>query len=107
MHWRSACCFGICQPWRPFAGLSASRDLRSIRALDAAQGENTEVNVKRLPKKPTPPRFGRKLTAQQRERATHICLDCGYIPFVAKVGASPIVFKPRTLARTWGTPPDG
>ena len=43
------------------------------------QGENKEVNVKRLPKKPTPPRFGRKLTAQQRERATHICLDCGYI----------------------------
>ncbi|KAK9822200.1 hypothetical protein WJX81_003055 [Elliptochloris bilobata] len=43
------------------------------------KGENTEVNVKRLPKKPTPPRFGRKLTSAQRERATHICLDCGYI----------------------------
>lgn len=43
------------------------------------KGENNEVNVKRLPKKPTPPRFGRKLTAAQRERATHICVDCGYI----------------------------
>ena len=35
--------------------------------------------MKRLPKKPTPPRFGRKLTAAQKERATHICLDCGYV----------------------------
>lgn len=43
------------------------------------QGENTEVNVKRLPNKLTPPRFGRKLTAAQKERASHICLDCGYV----------------------------
>ena len=48
-------------------------------AARRAQGENTEVNVKRLPNKPTPPRFGRKLTSAQRDRATHICLDCGYI----------------------------
>lgn len=33
------------------------------------------VNVKRLPKRPAPPRFGRKLTAAQKARATHICLD--------------------------------
>ena len=48
-------------------------------AARVMQGENTEVNVKRLPNKPTPPRFGRKLTAAQKERASHICLDCGYV----------------------------
>ncbi|KAK0592032.1 hypothetical protein LWI29_012206 [Acer saccharum] len=37
------------------------------------------VDVKRLPKRPAPPRFGRKLTDAQKTRATHICLDCGYI----------------------------
>jgi hypothetical protein len=34
-----------------------------------------EVNVKRLKARPSPPRFGRKLTAAQKARATHICLD--------------------------------
>ena len=43
------------------------------------KGENTTVNVKALPKKPAPPRFGRKLTSAQKARATHICIDCGYI----------------------------
>lgn len=43
------------------------------------KGENTNVNVKRLPKKPAPPRFGRKLTAAQKALATHICVDCGWI----------------------------
>ncbi|MED6218095.1 hypothetical protein PIB30_023810 [Stylosanthes scabra] len=38
-----------------------------------------EVDVKRLPKRPAPPAFGRKLTDAQKARATHICLDCGYI----------------------------
>ncbi|KAF8008824.1 hypothetical protein BT93_K2466 [Corymbia citriodora subsp. variegata] len=38
-----------------------------------------EVDVKRLPKRPAPPRFGRKLTEAQKARATHICLDCGYV----------------------------
>jgi len=38
------------------------------------KGENEKINVKRLPKKPAPPRFGRKLTARQRELATHICV---------------------------------
>ncbi|KAL4314768.1 hypothetical protein HN51_069011 [Arachis hypogaea] len=38
-----------------------------------------EVDVKRLPKRPAPPAFGRKLTEAQKARATHICLDCGYI----------------------------
>nr|XP_043630376.1 uncharacterized protein LOC122601697 [Erigeron canadensis] len=37
------------------------------------------VDVKRLPKRPIPPRFGRKLTDAQKARATHICLDCGFI----------------------------
>ncbi|KAK2425809.1 rubredoxin family protein [Trifolium repens] len=43
-----------------------------------------EVDVKRLPKRPAPPRFGRKLTETQKARATHICLDCGYIYFLPK-----------------------
>ncbi|KAL6762328.1 hypothetical protein V8C86DRAFT_2520236 [Haematococcus lacustris] len=43
------------------------------------RGENTSINVKRLPKKPAPPKFGRKLTDGQRARATHVCVDCGYI----------------------------
>uniref|UniRef100_A0A0D9X4P9 Rubredoxin-like domain-containing protein n=1 Tax=Leersia perrieri TaxID=77586 RepID=A0A0D9X4P9_9ORYZ len=43
-----------------------------------------EVDVKRLPKRPAPPRFGRKLTDSQKARATHICLDCGYIYFLPK-----------------------
>lgn len=42
------------------------------------RGES-DVNVKRLNKKPAPARFGRKLTAKQKEFATHICIDCGYI----------------------------
>lgn len=35
--------------------------------------------MKRLPKIKAPARFGRKLTPAQKERATHICVDCGYI----------------------------
>ncbi|XP_062119847.1 uncharacterized protein LOC133834293 [Humulus lupulus] len=38
-----------------------------------------DVDVKRLPKRPAPPRFGRKLTDAQKARATHICIDCGFI----------------------------
>lgn len=50
------------------------------------------VNVKKLNKKPAPARFGRKLTNSQKEFATHICIDCGYIysnkvPF-AELGSS-------------------
>ncbi|XP_076933440.1 uncharacterized protein LOC143609624 [Bidens hawaiensis] len=43
-----------------------------------------DVDVKRLPKRPAPPRFGRKLTDAQKARATHICLDCGYIYTLSK-----------------------
>ncbi|KXZ56000.1 hypothetical protein GPECTOR_2g1552 [Gonium pectorale] len=42
-------------------------------------GENTKINVKRLPKRPAPARFGRKLTEAERTLASHICVDCGYI----------------------------
>ncbi|XP_010671163.2 uncharacterized protein LOC104888040 [Beta vulgaris subsp. vulgaris] len=38
-----------------------------------------EVDVKKLNKRPAPPRFGRKLSDAQKARATHICLDCGFI----------------------------
>lgn len=38
-----------------------------------------QVSVKRLPKRPAPPKFGRKLTPAQKARATHICVDCGFI----------------------------
>lgn len=43
-----------------------------------------EVDTKRLPKRPAPPRFGRKLTDAQKERASHICLDCGFIYTLAR-----------------------
>lgn len=47
--------------------------------LTYVQGDNPDIQVKRLPKKPAPARFGRRLTASQKERATHICVDCGYV----------------------------
>ena len=37
----------------------------------------------KLPKKPAPARFGRKLTATQKARAPHLCIDCGYVSCVA------------------------
>ena len=37
------------------------------------------MNVKRLNKKPAPPRFGKKLTEGQKALATHICVDCGWV----------------------------
>ncbi|XP_027912946.1 uncharacterized protein LOC114172971 [Vigna unguiculata] len=43
-----------------------------------------DVDVKKLSKRPAPPRFGRKLNDAQKARATHICLDCGYIYFLQK-----------------------
>jgi rubredoxin len=43
-----------------------------------------QVNVKRLPKRPAPDKMQRKLTPQQKARATHICIDCGYIYSLAK-----------------------
>ncbi|KAL3653760.1 hypothetical protein CASFOL_003441 [Castilleja foliolosa] len=46
--------------------------------------KGAEVDVKRLPKRPAPPAFGRKLTDAQKERATHICLDRGYIYTLSK-----------------------
>ena len=58
------------------------------------KGENKEFNVKRLNKRPMPPRFGKKLSPKQLELASHICLDCGYIyskPYVPsqQLGAAP------------------
>merc|ERR550514_927887 len=41
------------------------------------KGSNETVNVKNLSPKPAPPRFGRRLTAEQKTMATHICIDCG------------------------------
>mmetsp|Transcript_24528 Transcript_24528/g.47889 ORF Transcript_24528/g.47889 Transcript_24528/m.47889 type:complete len:278 (+) Transcript_24528:28-861(+) len=36
-------------------------------------------DIKRLTARPAPKRFGKKLSAKQKELATHLCLDCGYI----------------------------
>jgi len=48
--------------------------------LVLVRGENKSVNVKRLPKKDAPAKlYNRKLTEGQRDRATHICVDCGYV----------------------------
>lgn len=53
-------------------------------AFEVVKGANERINVKRLPKKPAPARFGRKLTARQQELASHICVDCGWV--YAEVG---------------------
>lgn len=58
---------------------SAIQAAPSPVTIVVVKGENTSIDVKRLPKKPAPARFGRKLTAAQKTRATHICIDCGYI----------------------------
>merc|ERR1711977_789374 len=55
------------------------------------KGANETVNVKNLSPKPAPRRFGRKLTAEQKTLATHICIDCGWIycektPFAQQTG---------------------
>jgi len=36
-------------------------------------------DIKRLNARPAPKRFGKRLSAKQKELATHLCLDCGYI----------------------------
>lgn len=56
---------------------SAIQAAPSPITLVLVKGENTSVDVKRLVKKSAPPRFGRRLSATEKERATHICLDCG------------------------------
>lgn len=58
---------------------SAIQAAPSPVTIVVVKGENTTVDVKRLPKKPAPARFGRRLTATQKARATHLCIDCGYI----------------------------
>lgn len=58
---------------------SALANAPSPVVLVYVKGENKDVNVKRLVKKPAPQRFGRKLNAAQKALATHICVDCGYI----------------------------
>ena len=56
-------------------------------------GEIKDINVKRLNKRPMPPRFGRKLSPKQAELASHICLDCGehaaYLFAAAAAGEEP------------------
>eukprot|EP00252_Welwitschia_mirabilis_P016804 TRINITY_DN3726_c0_g1_i3.p1 TRINITY_DN3726_c0_g1~~TRINITY_DN3726_c0_g1_i3.p1 ORF type:complete len:226 (+),score=32.21 TRINITY_DN3726_c0_g1_i3:201-878(+) len=53
-----------------------------------------DVDVKRLTKRPAPPRFGRTLTESQKARATHICLDCGYIYTLSKPFDEQAIFFP-------------
>jgi rubredoxin len=43
------------------------------------RGTDVDFDVKRLPKRPKPPTFGRKMSQAQKERATHICVDCGFV----------------------------
>jgi len=46
--------------------------------------KGVKSSVKGLQKRKNPARFGRKLSAKQKETATHICLDCGYVYFGKK-----------------------
>eukprot|EP00667_Euglena_gracilis_P014216 EG_transcript_14703 len=57
--------------------INSCPDIVDFIVLRGAAAE--DVNIRGLPKRPAPPRIGRKLTAAQRARATHICLDCGWI----------------------------
>ena len=62
------------------------------------------IDVKRLPKRPSPPRFGKKLSAAQKERASHVCVDCGYVytlptPFLEQGEVGPFP-QPRFKAAT-------
>lgn len=50
------------------------------------------VDVKRIPKRPKLAKFGRKLTAAQKERATHLCVDCGFIYYLP----TPFAEQPNT-----------
>ncbi|RMZ55279.1 hypothetical protein APUTEX25_005557 [Auxenochlorella protothecoides] len=69
----------LASAWRRSFARSAIQAAPSPITLVLVKGENTSVDVKRLVKKSAPPRFGRRLSATEKERATHICLDCGYI----------------------------
>ena len=80
-----------------FSSLARSRSLLFLCLLAADMNTHTEVafvvvrgdkpgdyDVKRLNSRPAPKRFGRKLTEAQKERATHICIDCGWVYSQAK-----------------------
>lgn len=74
------------------SGRSCPSTLLFLAYLAVQVRGESPVNVKKLNKKPAPARFGRKLTNSQKEFATHICIDCGYIysnkvPF-AELGSS-------------------
>merc|ERR1719335_1309219 len=58
---------------------SALENSPSPVVLVYVKGSNETVDVKNLSPKPAPRRFGRKLSAEQKALATHICIDCGWI----------------------------
>lgn len=70
--------------------------------------------MKKLPKKPAPARFGRRLTAAQKARATHLCIDCGYVSVRgwAVLGVFPVLggfttgsWSPRRRHSAFNSPP--
>ena len=56
-----------------FAGARLSK-----RAVPATRARLSTV-TRAGPGETSPPRFGKKLSAAQKERASHICVDCGYV----------------------------
>ena len=83
-HVRACCCTLVAQACPNAVDFIVVRDPKIADTID----------VKRLPKRPSPPRFGKKLSAAQKERASHICVDCGYVytlptPFAEQGGVGP------------------
>jgi len=73
--------------------MMSSKEHTSARSLWAKQNKISLILIQRgftispippiIPRPPppcaAPPKIGRKLTAAQKARATHVCLDCGWV----------------------------
>jgi rubrerythrin len=77
--WHGKVALSHCTLTRP--PLQARRQGGLLQDGHQRQAERRGFHHPALKARPSPPRFGRKLTAAQKARATHICLDCGFIYF--------------------------
>jgi len=68
----------------PFVMTSINAKAGEVAFVVVRGDKPGDYDVKRLNSRPAPKRFGRKLTEAQKERATHICIDCGWVYSQAK-----------------------
>ena len=69
-----------CSPTRLFSLRTQGPHTGRMLRLMQVQGENKDVNVKRLAKAPDPSSLRAQAHAHaEGDKATHICVDCGYI----------------------------